>query len=306
MTPNRWTTELMPPQAGRVALITGANSGLGLAAARALAAAGATTILACRSPENAERARRELVAAFPQADVQVGMLDVASLKSVRAFAKEVRQRFEAIDLLINNAGIFATPHWRSPDGFELQFATNHLGHFALTGLLLPQLAASAGSRVVVVSSVAARSGHIEFDDLMGERRYDSWQAYSQSKLANLMFALELQRRLQSARRPTMAVAAHPGFATTNLLATPGGFFLKRVVSPLMKHLTFQPAEQGVLPILFAATSPDAEPGGYYGPQGFREMNGPPGPAAIPDRARDRAAAARLWEVSERLAGISYP
>jgi NAD(P)-dependent dehydrogenase (short-subunit alcohol dehydrogenase family) len=234
------------------------------------------------------------------------VLDVASLHSVRSFAAAVQAQFAAIDLLINNAGIMATPQQSSPDGFELQFATNHLGHFALTGLLLPQLSAHHGSRVVAVSSIAARSGAIDFADLMGTRRYDPWRAYNQSKLANLMFGLELQRRLQRAGLPSVALAAHPGASTTNLFSTPGSFFVKRILSPLLSRLLFQPAEQGVLPILFAATSAEATPGGYYGPRGFQEMKGPPGPAAIPRQALDTEAATRLWRVSEQLTGVSYP
>src|SRR5512134_468793 len=188
-----WTIQQIPDQTGRVAIITGANSGLGLEAARALAAKGATVVLACRSATNAERAKSEILAVNPRAKLESRVLDVASLHSVRSFATAVQAQFAAIDLLINNAGVMATPQQSSHDGFELQFATNHLGHFALTGLLLPQLSARHGSRVVAISSIAARSGVIDFEDLMGTRRYDAWQAYNQSKLANLMFALELQR-----------------------------------------------------------------------------------------------------------------
>jgi NAD(P)-dependent dehydrogenase (short-subunit alcohol dehydrogenase family) len=305
MTVSDWSTSDMPGQAGRVAIITGANSGLGLAAASALAGAGATTILACRSASNAERARAAIRAARANADVHVAVLDVASLASVRAFAEEISQRFAGIDLLINNAGIMATPREVSPEGFERQFATNHLGHFALVGLLLPSLQARPGSRVVAVSSIAARSGRIDFDDLMGERRYDPWKAYNQSKLADLMFALELQRRLQRAGATTSALAAHPGASITNLFATPGGFFVKRVVSPLMMRFMFQPAEQGALPILYAATARDVERGGYYGPRGYKEMKGPPAPAAIPPQALDEAVASRLWQESERLTSVRY-
>lgn len=301
-----WTSRDIPDMSGRVALITGANSGLGLAAAQALARANATVLLACRSESNAGRAQAELAAANPGARVQVATLDVASLQSVRNFAEAVQRRFAAIDLLINNAGIMATPHARTPDGFEMQFATNHLGHFALTGLLLPLLGMRPGGRVVAVSSIAARSGRIDFEDLMGERRYDPWKAYNQSKLANLMFALELQRRLGRAGSTVTAVAAHPGASTTNLFSTPGGFLAKRVMSPLLSKFMFQPAAQGALPILFAATAPAAMPGGYYGPRGFQEVKGPPGPAAVPRQALDAAVAARLWRVSEQLTGVAYP
>ncbi len=301
-----WTTKDIPGQSGRVAIVTGANSGLGLAAAHALAAAGATVVLACRSSQNADRARASILAVTPRATVESEVLDVSSLSSVRSFAAAMQRRFATLDLLINNAGIMATPRQSSPDGFELQFATNHLGHFALTGLMMPLLSARRGSRVVAVSSIAARSGTIDFDDLMGERRYDAWKAYNQSKLANLMFALELERRLRRAGLATTALAAHPGASTTNLFDTPGGFFVKRVMSPLAKQFLFQPAERGALPILFAATASEAQPSGYYGPHGFQEMKGPPGPAAIPRQALDQDVAARLWQVSEQLSGVSYP
>ncbi len=306
MPTGQWTTKDIPDQSGRVAIVTGANSGLGLAAAHALAAAGATVVLACRSKLKAERASAEILAVTPRAIVEPEVLDVASLPSVRSFVAATRRRFAALDLLINNAGIMATPQQSSTDGFELQFATNHLGHFALTGLLLPQLSARHGSRVVAISSIAARSGRIDFGDLMGERHYDEWKAYNQSKLANLMFAIELQRRLLRAGSATMAMAAHPGASTTNLFSTPGSFFVKRVLSPLMRRFMFQPAEQGALPILFAATATEAEPGGYYGPRGFQEMKGPPAPAEIPRHALDHDVAARLWQVSEQLTGIAYP
>ena len=295
-----------PDQSGRVVVITGANSGLGLAAAHVLARKGATVVLGCRSVPNAEKARAAILEVTPQANVQVGSVDVASLRSVRDFAESICRRFAALDVLINNAGIMATPHAVSSDGFEMQLATNHLGHFALTGLLLPLMRERSGSRVVAVASIAARSGRINFDDPMGEHRYDPWQAYNQSKLANLMFALELQRRLAKTRSATVAVAAHPGASTTNLFATPGGFFAKRVMSPLMSRFLFQSAERGALPILLAAASPAAQPGGYYGPSGFQEMKGHPGPAVIPRQALDEAVATRLWRLSEQLTGVAYP
>ena len=296
----------LPDQSGRVVIITGANSGLGLAAAHRLASKGATVVLGCRSVPNAEKARAAILAVTPRANVEVGSVDVASLRSVRDFAETIRRRFSALDVLINNAGIMATPRAVSSDGFEMQFATNHLGHFALTGLLLPLMREQKSSRVVAVASIAARSGRIDFDDPMGERRYDAWQAYNQSKLANLMFALELQRRLAKTGSATVAVAAHPGASTTNLFATPGGFFAKRVMSPLMSRFLFQSAERGALPILLAAASPAAQPGGYYGPSGFKEMKGDPGPAVIPRQALDEAVASRLWRLSEQLTGVSYP
>lgn len=290
----------------RVAVVTGASSGLGFVAARELAADGTTVVLACRSAAGAEAARVRILESIPKADLRIALLDVAALRSVRRFAVDLAAQFSSVDLLINNAGIMATPHSLSVDGFEMQLATNHLGHFALTGLLMPMLEASGNSRVVAVSSIAARSGAIDFEDLMGERNPDPWKAYNQSKLANLLFALELQRRLRAANMRTRAFAAHPGAAVTNLFATPGGFFAKRVMSPLLRGILFHSADEGAKPILFAAVSPEAQAGGYYGPQGFKEMKGGPGPASLPPQALDVEVAARLWQVSEKLTGVQYP
>ncbi len=301
-----WTTKDIPDQTGRVAIVTGANSGLGLEVSHALAARGATVVLACRSVRNAEAARAAIIAAHPRADVQLGLLDVSSLASVRAFADDVRGRFPGIDLLVNNAGIMATPRARSVDGFEMQFATNHLGHYALAGLLVPAMGTRIGSRVVAVASIAARTGRIDFDDLMGERRYDEWKAYNQSKLANLMFAMEYARRLRRAGLATQALAAHPGASSTNLFSTPGGFIAKRILSPLAKAFFFQSAADGALPLLYAATAVEAQPGGYYGPANANEMKGPVAPAKVPAQANDAAVAAKLWQASERLTGVSYP
>lgn len=296
----------IPDQSGRVALITGANAGLGFETARALAARGAHVILACRDAAKGAAARERLLAEHPTASASVEALDVSKLDSVRACAARVLAAHPRLDLLINNAGIMATPLERTAEGFEMQLASNHLGHFLLTGLLLPRLLATPGSRVVAVSSLAARQGHIDFDDLMGTRRYDPWTAYNQSKLANLLFGRELQRRLERVRAPTRALIAHPGASSTNLFSTPGGVLVKRVVTPLMRMFLFQSAERGALPILFAATSADAEPGGYYGPGGFNEMKGPPAPARVPPAAKDDTVASRLWTESERLVGLRYP
>ncbi len=296
----------VPDLTGRLHVVTGANSGLGLAMAHFLAARDGSVVLACRSAANAERTRQDILRVTPRAELHAMTLDVSSLQSVRAFAGAMQRRFTTLDVLINNAGIMGTPRALSADGFEMQFATNHLGHFALAGLLLPLMRDRRGSRVVAVSSIAARSGRINFDDPMGERGYDEWRAYNQSKLANLMFALELQRRLRRAGAETWAVAAHPGASTTNLFSTPGGFLAKRVISPLVSRLLFQPAERGALPVLLAAVSRDAEPGAYYGPTGFQEMKGEPGRAVIPRQALDEEAAARLWRLSEQLTGVTYP
>lgn len=295
----------MPDQVGRVALVTGANSGLGFEASKALAENHAQVIMACRSMEKGRVARQSILDQFPDSDLSVYELDVSSIDSVRSFVERISPKLSSLDLLINNAGVMAIPRAKSVDGYEMQFATNHLGHFLLTGLLLPKLLQSPGSRVIPVSSIAARSGVIDFEDLMGEGHYDSWKAYNQSKLANLMFGLELQRRLACAGANTCAVVAHPGASTTNLFSTPGGGFIKRLLTPLIRPFLYQSQEDGVKTILYAATSPDAKPGGYYGPAKRGEMKGPPAEARMPAAARDEAVARRLWKISEELVGFSY-
>jgi len=305
MATSRWGFPDMPDMSGRKVLITGANTGLGFAAARALAGKGACIVMGCRSIDKGRQARGQIVSDTPKADIRVEQLDVSDLQSVRGFAERELARGERLDILINNAGVMAVPKQLSADGFEIQLVTNHLGHFALAGLLMPRLLAAPNGRVVAVSSIAARSGRIDFDDLMGERRYDPWRAYNQSKLANLMFALELQRRLARQGVTLMAAVVHPGASLTNLFASPGSTFVKRVLSPVMRPF-FQPVEAGVLPILYAATAPDIKPGGYYGPANLNEMKGPPAPARVPAQASDEIVARRLWAVSEQLTGVVYP
>lgn len=299
-----WNAQNVPDQHARLAIVTGANGGLGFEAAKVLAGKGASVVLACRSKAKGEDACSRIRAEQPGAAVHAALLDVSDLESVCLFAKRALAEYASIDLLINNAGVMAIPQQRSKDGFEMQLATNHLGHFALTGLLLPRLLATPGSRIVAIASIAARSGAIDFGDLMGERGYKPWKAYNQSKLANLMFGLELQRRLTRAGAATTAAIAHPGVSTTNLLSTPGAWLSKQVLMTLTRSL-FQPPDRGVLPILFAATAPQAQPGGYYGPDGFMEMKGAPAPAGVPKAARDENAARRLWEASEQLTGMRY-
>lgn len=295
----------IPDQSGQVAIVTGANSGLGFETALALAANGATTILACRSKAKAEEACARIVEQHPKATVQAAELDVSELASVRAFAKRFLAKRKRLDLLINNAGVMATPQRTTADGFELQFATNHLGPFALTGLLMKALLASPASRVVALSSLAARTGRIDFGDLMGARRYEPWKAYGQSKLADLMFARELQRRLAAAGiTQTISLAAHPGVSSTNLFGSKDIATLMRFVQPVEK-LVFQPPERGALPTLFAATSPNAEPGGYYGPNGLFELRGTPAAAFVPLQARSQSNARLLWDKSEELTGVRY-
>jgi protochlorophyllide reductase len=296
-----------------VALVTGANSGLGLETARALAAKGATVVMACRSPRKAEEARAQLLTELahqqqdgPQGALDVLSLDLADLASVRVAAATLADRYGRLDLLINNAGVMGPPRTLTRDGFELQFGTNHLGHFALTQLLLPLLRAQEGARVVYVTSGAQYFGRIAFDDLQGERSYDRWRAYSQSKLANVMTALELQERLRAQGTGVLALAAHPGLARTNLqpasVAMNGSqleAFAYRLMDPL-----FQSAAMGALPQLFAATAPEAQAGGHYGPDQWGGMRGYPKAVRVAPAALDVEQRRRLWQVSEELCGLA--
>jgi NAD(P)-dependent dehydrogenase (short-subunit alcohol dehydrogenase family) len=302
----KWTTEDIPPQRGRVALVTGANSGIGYEAALGLARAGATVIAAARDPQRGEDAVARLRAAAPGADVELQRLDLADLASVREAAAEVSERHEALDLLINNAGVMALPHRRTADGFEMQFGTNHLGHFALTGLLADRLRAAASPRVVTISSGAHRAGKLRWDDLQSEQRYQRWLAYGQSKLANLLFAFELQRRADRAGLPLLSMAAHPGFTHTNL-QTAGplmqGQKLKARLSDVGYRLISQSAARGALPTLYAATVEDLPGGTYVGPDGPLEWAGHPTVVTAKAAAYDEGDARRLWEVSEELTGV---
>jgi NAD(P)-dependent dehydrogenase (short-subunit alcohol dehydrogenase family) len=300
----KWTAEQIPDQAGRTAVVTGANSGLGLVAARELARAGADVVLACRNTEKGEAALGSIRADVPGAKVAVESLDLSSLDSVRDFAGRFAAGHEGLDLLINNAGVMAPPRRETADGFELQFGTNHLGHFALTGLLLGKLQGREGARVVTVSSTAHKMGKIDFDDLQRRRRYFRWTAYGQSKLANVLFARELDRRLREAGSTVSSLAAHPGYSATNLQSAAPPL-LDRVVMTVTNHLLAQSAEMGALPELYAATRPNLDGGLFIGPDGFEEQRGHP-KVVNPVRAgRDGAAAARLWTVSEELTGVSY-
>lgn len=305
--PQRWTADAMPSQQGRLALITGANSGLGLESARALAAAGATVLVACRSLAKAEAARQELLATTA-GPLDVLELDLADLESVRSAARTVQERYGRLDLLLANAGVMAPPPMRTRQGFELQFGVNHLGHYLLTRLLLPLLQTQAGARVVHVTSGAQYFGRLNFDDLNAERRYDRWAAYGQSKLANVALALELQRRLQAVGSGVWSLAAHPGLARTNLQpasVAATGARLEAAAYRLMDPL-FQSAAMGALPQLFAATAPEAEPGGHYGPSRFGGLNGWPAPARVAPAALDPEQGSRLWELSEQLCRQALP
>jgi len=300
----KWTAADIPDQTGRTAIITGANTGLGFETAAALAGRGAHVVLAVRNIEKGKQAAASITAATPGADVALAELDLTSLESVRAAAEQLRSDHDRIDLLINNAGVMYTPKSTTKDGFELQFGTNHLGHFALTGLLLDRLLHVPGSRVVTVSSNGHRAGRINFADLQSERRYSRVSAYGQSKLANLMFTYELERRLRAAEAPTIALAAHPGTASTELVRhIPGPL---RTAYAATGGLFTQSATMGALPTLRAATDPAAHGGEYYGPSGLGQMKGYPVLVSSNSRSHDEAAQRRLWAESERLTGVTYP
>jgi NAD(P)-dependent dehydrogenase (short-subunit alcohol dehydrogenase family) len=297
-----WTAADMPDQSGRVAVVTGANSGLGLSVSRDLAGAGARVVMACRNLEKGEKAADQIRQAVPDAELEVAALDLADLASVQSFADQLPD--EPVDLLINNAGLMAPPRRLTKDGFESQIGTNHLGHFALTGRLLGRLLAAPEPRVVTQSSGAHHIGRMNFDDLQGERRYVRWLAYGQSKLANLMFAFELQRRASDADVALKSMAAHPGYARTNLqFAAPPVY--ERVVMKITNPLLGQSADMGALPTLYAATVPDLPGGSFVGPDGFMEQRGHPHVVTAAGRAYDEEAWQRLWEISEELTGVSY-
>ena len=300
----KWTTEQIPDQTGRTAVVTGANSGLGLVCARELARAGASVVLACRSAERGTAAVQAISRAVPGAQLELASLDLGSLASIEAFAEHFRSTHDGFDLLLNNAGVMAPPRRVTADGFELQLGTNLLGHFALTGHLLGALEGRADARVVTLSSIAHRTGRIDFDDLQSERRYSRWRAYGQSKLADLLFALELDRRLRAAGSAVKSLAAHPGYAATNLqsAAVPT---VDRLVMVVTNALLAQSADRGALPPLYAATEPGLEGGLYIGPDGPGEFRGSPRPVSPNRAARDESVAARLWAVSEELTGVRF-
>lgn len=302
-----WTSADIPDLTGRTAVVTGANSGLGFHTALELARRGARVTLAVRDPDRGAAALARLTDQVPGATAVLGALDLADLASVRAFADAYAE--EGLDLLVNNAGIMAVPLRRTVDGFESQLATNHLGHFALTGLLLPRLLAHPGARVVTVTSEVHRAGKIDFGDLQSERRYRKWPAYFQSKLANLLFTFELQRRADAAGADLRAVAAHPGFAATNLQATgpqlAGQTLLARAM-PLLNRVIAQPDDRGALPSLRAATDPEVRGGEVFGPDGLLELHGMPKRVSVSAKARDQVVARRLWTVSEEATGVRYP
>ncbi|MFU8866633.1 oxidoreductase [Natronococcus sp.] len=303
-----WTAADIPDQSGRTIVVTGANSGIGLETTRELARNGARVIMACRDTDRAEQAARDVRRDAPDADLRVEECDLADLESVRAFADRLDD--VEIDVLINNAGVMAIPRSETEDGFETQFGVNHLGHFALTGLLLENLATDGDepARVVTVSSAVHERGEIQFEDLHGERSYDEWSAYAQSKLANVLFAYELERRFLTAGLNADSMAVHPGYANTNLQyrgPEQRGSRLRMAAMKLLNAVVAQPSADGALPTLYAATALEAEGGAYYGPGGFGNMRGPPERQASSERSYDEETARWLWAVSSDLTGVSY-
>ncbi|MFW6018800.1 MAG: oxidoreductase [Halapricum sp.] len=307
---SNWSVEDVPRLDGDTIVVTGANSGLGFEATRVFARRGATVVMACRSTERGNDARREIEATDPDGRLDVRECDLGDLQSVREFAEGVREAYDSIDVLCNNAGVMALPRRETADGFEAQLGVNHLGHFALTGHLFGLLRESDGeARVVTQSSGMHERGRIDFDDLQGERNYDKWDAYGQSKLANVLFAYELQRRLDAAGIDDItSVAVHPGYADTNLQARTGRASGSKLVYAAMKlaNAVFaQSARDGALPMLYAAVARAVEGGSYVGPGGFLNMRGAPAVQRSSDRSYDRETAGRLWEVSAALTGVTY-
>jgi len=303
-----WTPDDISDQTGRVALVTGANSGIGFATARALADRGAHVVMACRNPEKARRAADEMESDLDRSSIELLTLDLSDLVAVRRAAEQFLAAHARLDLLINNAGVMGTPYRQTPDGFELQMATNHLGHFALTGLLLTRLVTTDRARVVTVSSVMHRTGHIDFDDVAGVKIGNTWAHYGKSKLANLLFTAELDRRLQESGESVMAVAAHPGWTRSNLIgngAALGNGRVRAKASRVFGTLLGQTAAAGARPTLYAATSPDVRSGQFIGPAHVAQLFGPPKVVQPNRRAKNSADAARLWEISEELTGVDY-
>ncbi len=304
-----WSIADMPDQSGRTVVVTGANSGLGHAATEAFARRGADVVMACRSLERGRAAAADIRLGTGDGSLTVMELDLADLDSIGTFAESFETAFDELHTLCNNAGVMATPRRQTADGFELQFGVNHLGHFALTGLLLDVLQeTSAESRVVTHSSAMHERGEIDFDDLQSEESYDKWSAYAQSKLANALFGFELDRRLRTAGASVSSVVCHPGYADTDLQRRGpemAGSMARLLVMRAVNLFFGQPAKQGALPLLYAATSPAIVGGEYVGPGGLMNMRGPPETQEPSQQAVDAETADRLWAVSEELTGVEY-
>lgn len=301
-----WSLSDVPDLRGRRILVTGANSGIGLGAVELLASKGATVIMACRTPEKAEKAAERVRAFAPGAELEITQLDLASLDSVRRCAEAAGA--SGVDVLVNNAGVMALPEQKTADGFEIQLGTNHMGHFALTGLLLPHLLRSSHGRVVTVGSVAHFFGKIPFDDLDADKSYSPWGRYASSKLANMLFLHEFTRRVAASGASLLTAGCHPGYANTNInragAAMKGATFTERLMANANLYLA-QSTHMGALPTVYAATGDDVEPGGYYGPDGLFSLIGSVGPCRRHRRAEDANAAARLWETSVARTGVDY-
>ncbi len=304
----QWAQHDIPNQKGKVVIITGGNSGIGYEAGLALAGKNANVILAVRSVDKGEKAANAIRQHHPQSQVTLMALDLADLKSIRAFAESFLAKYDRLDILINNAGVMALPARKTADGFEMQFGTNHLGHFALTGLLLPALKATPNARVVTVSSGAHLAGDIHFNDLQWGKKYDSWGAYAQSKLANLLFTYELQRRFDAAGIKMISASCHPGYAATNL-QTAGPRMSGSIFSLWMMNvgnfLFAQSQRMGALPTLFAAVAPEVNGCDYIGPTSLGGIRGYPDKVMSNDKSYDKSLAKQLWNVSEKLTGIAY-
>lgn len=296
-----WTADNIPDLSNKRVLITGANSGIGFETSVVLAKKRAHLIMACRNQQKAEEAEKKIIDIVPDAKITLVTLDLADLDSVRQCADVVLKSHQKLDVLINNAGVMATPYSTTKQGFEIQLGSNYLGHYALTGLLLPLLKSTPGSRIVSLSSSAANFAQIDFADILTERKkYKPYEAYGQAKLANLVFALELARKLEASGSKTISIAVHPGVSPTNLQRT-SGFLIGKIITPLIS----QPADKATLASLLAATDPMVKNGTYWGPSGFMHAKGSPGAASIPKQAKDLNTASRLWKVAEDLTGVKY-
>lgn len=303
-----WNSDHLPDLHGKIAIVTGANSGLGLETSKGLAARGAHVVMACRDANKARDAMVRIRGEVNSASLEFMHLDLAYLMSIRNFSQQFQLRHKQLDILCNNAGVMALPLCRTKDGFEMQIGTNHLGHFALTGLLLETIQSTADARIVNTSSLAHRFGRMNFDDLNSRHHYSKWKAYGQSKLANLLFTYELQRRLDMAQLDAISVACHPGYASTNLqLAGPlmENAAIGKLAMRASNRLVAQSERMGAMPCLYAAASPDVEGGDFIGPGGFRELRGYPVKVRSSRRSHDEQAADRLWSLSEELTGVTY-
>ena len=294
----KWKFEDIPDQTGKIAIVTGSNIGLGLEVAKALARKGAHVVMACRNMEKAEAARDKILEEFPDVSLEIIKLDLSDLSSVKEFVNDFKSKHNSLNMLCNNAGVMMTPYLKTADGFELQIGTNHLGHFALTGLLLDTLLKNENSRIVSMSSTGHKVGKINFDDLMFEKEYSRTKSYGQSKLANLLFVYELNRKLEAAGKTAISNASHPGWTRTNLQQN---VLIFRLLNPL---LSMKPPK-GCLSMLYAATAPEAEGGAYYGPKGLTEVKGYPKKVESSERSHNLEDAKKLWEISEKLTGVKY-